>query len=263
MEKNQKSRKSVVWFILIISIVIIIFSGYKLWKIQQIYIQGDQNYVNLREQILYSDKNQELINSLESETTPSVYIPPIFINFDALEQVNNDSIAWLYCPNTVIDYPVMRADDYNQYLYHLPDGTKNVNGSLFLDYNCSADFSGRLNIIYGHHMKSGKMFGSLEGYKKQEYFEQNPYIYLYTRQGNYRVDLTYGCIINAGEWRERAFMYEANLEALLTYAASKTTFDSNIDFTDNSNFVVFSTCSYDFDNARYIVIGVLRPEYGE
>jgi sortase B len=57
-------------------------------------------------------------------------------------------------------------------------------------------------------------------------------------------------------------MYEVNLEALLTYAASKTTFESTSEFTDEDRFVVLSTCSYEFDDARYIVIGVMRPEYG-
>lgn len=272
MGKRQKTRTTAAWILLICSIAVILFFGYKLWESSQVYTEGDQNYEQLQDQIRQPDgKHAEIGAPASGEQAdipevpgaePQVDIPSVFIDFGALEKVNADAGAWLYCPDTVIDYPVMAADDYDWYLHHLPDGTKNANGSLFLDYNCPSDFSGRLSIIYGHHMKSGKMFGSLVGYKKQEYYEQHPFMYLYTKQGNYRIDLKYGCVISAGEWRERAFMYEINLNALLSYAASKTTFESGAGYTDGDRVVVLSTCSYEFDDARYVVIGVLRPEYG-
>jgi sortase B len=274
----------IVWLLLLLSICVTVFSGYQLWEILLTYEEGDRNYRQLQEQVRVQDKekhkeeegeedkesagggavvapSENTVNSIESEARPLVKVPPLSIDFELLKKVNADSAAWLYCPDTVIDYPVMRADDYEWYLRRLPDGSSNANGSLFLDYNCSPDFSGRLNIIYGHNMKSGKMFGSLTEYKKQDYFDRHPYMYLYTEHENYRVDLLYGCVIRAGDWRERAFMYEVNLEALLTCASSTTTFKSAAAYTDTDRFVVLSTCSYEFDDARYIIVGVLRPEY--
>lgn len=258
MKKRQKPIKAAVRFLLMASVCIMVFSGYKLRESLQIYAEGDQNYEQLQNQI----RHPESTVAFDSGAVPLVNIPPVSIDFKVLQKVNTDAAAWLYCPDTPIDYPVMRADDYNWYLHHLPDGTYHVNGTLFLDYNCPMDFSGRLSIIYGHHMKSGKMFGSLVRYKEQKYFEQHPFLYLYTEQGNYRIDLKYGCVIDATQWREQAFIYETNLEALLSYASSKTTFESSTEYTDRDKFIVLSTCSYEFDDARYIVIGVLRPEYG-
>jgi len=190
--------------------------------------------------------------------TPVTGIPASGINFDTLKSVNKDAVAWLYCPNTVIDYPVMQADDYAYYLHHLPDGTVNANGSLFIDYNCAPDLSDPLTIIYGHHMKSGRMFGSLKGYKDQRYYQQHPYMYLYTQEGDYKVDLLYGCVISAGQWRERAFMYAENVDALVAYVAYHTTFDSGVGYTKGDRVVVLSTCSYEFEDARYVVLGILR-----
>jgi SrtB family sortase len=168
------------------------------------------------------------------------------------------AIAWLYCPDTLIDYPVMRTNDYSYYLNHLPSGKKNEDGSLFLDYNCASDFSGPFVVIYGNHMESGKMFGSLMGYKKQSYYDEHPTMYLYTEQGNYRIELLYGFVIGAGQWRERAFMYPENVQALLAYAAHNTTLTSNAKYAENDRIVALSTCSYEFDNARYVVIGKLQ-----
>jgi sortase B len=199
------------------------------------------------------------MNPPEPDARIRADIPTLSVDFETLKNVNADSAAWIYCPDTVIDYPVMRADDYDRYLHRLPDGAYNANGSLFLDYNCPSDFSGRLSIIYGHNMKSGKMFGALTKYKEQDYFDQHPYMYLYTERENYQIDLVYGCVISAGNWREWAFMYEVNLEDLLACAALKTTFESPAAYTDKDRFLVLSTCSYEFDDARYIVIGVMRP----
>lgn len=255
----------VLWLMLISAMGVTVCSGYGLWEIRKVYVQCNQSYERLQELVRQTESNAD-----EGETevadilpqTPQVEVPDISIDFDTLRQVNADAAAWLYCPDTPIDYPVMSANDYNWYLYHLPDGTYNANGSLFLDYNGPMDFSGDLSIIYGHNMKSDRMFGSLTDYKSQAYFEQHPYIYLYTPEGSYRVDLIYGCVVSAGEWRDRAFMFDINLDALLSYAEYNTTFESGLSRTEGDRVLALSTCSYEFDDARYVVLGLLRPEYG-
>jgi len=258
---TKKKKKGVAWAILIVSICVMAIAGYNLWETWQVYRIGNDNYEHLTDLVRpdgsFSSENVKPPNDM----VLNVEVPHMIIDFRALQEINADAVAWLYQPNTAIDYPVMRSNNYSYYLDHLPDGTYNANGSLFIDYNCAPDFTDSLTIVYGHNMKSGRMFGSLEGYKKQAYFNELQYMYLYTAQGNYRIDLVYGCVIGAGQWRERAFMFKENLDALLAYAAHSTTFASRVEYADDDRIVVLSTCSYDFDNARYVVIGVLRPEY--
>ena len=110
-------------------------------------------------------------------------------------------------------------------------------------------------------MKSGRMFGNLAGYKAQSYYDAHPYMYLYTEKNNYRIDLLYGCVIGAGQWRERAFMFAENIEALIAYAEHNTTFKSAVSYKPGDKIVALSTCSYEFDDARYVVLGVLRSEF--
>jgi sortase B len=189
------------------------------------------------------------------QATPAQNSP---IDFDALKAINSNAVAWLYSPNTAIDYPVMRTENYSYYLDRLPDGRKNANGSLFIDYNNTSDFSGALTVIYGHNMKSGKMFGSLPSYKSQSYFNQHPFMYLYTERRSYRLDLIYGCTIGEGQWRERAFMYAENIASLISYASHYTTFKSGTSYKSGDRVVVLSTCTFEFNDARYVVLGVLR-----
>ena len=277
---------------LLLGMSLMAYSGVQLSDTRQIYRESSIAYENLRNQVKKSPADhavpqENISHSLEQiskqaqdniselpqkntevaqvEALPTIYIPKLDIDFEKLKQINKDATAWLYSPDTAIDYPVMRANDYNYYLSHLPDHTKNVNGSLFIDYNSAPDFSDPLTIIYGHHMKSkDMMFGSLKGYKDQKYYDKNPYMYLYTEQKNYRIDLIYGCVIAAGKWREQAFMFAENLEAFLAYAAQNTTFNSGVQYEgykEGDKIIALSTCSYEFDDARYVVLGILRNEF--
>ena len=200
-------------------------------------------------------QGQTTVNEGQAAAQEKDYIPAISINFNILETINKDAVAWLYSPDTVIDYPVLKADDYAYYLNHLPDGTLNANGSLFIDFNNAPDFSETLTVIYGHNMRSKMMFGSLAEYKNQSYYNEHPFMYLYTKEVNYRIELLYGCVIGAGVWRERSFMYKENVGSLLAYAERNTTFESCAEYAEGDRIIAMSTCSYEFEGARYVVIG--------
>ena len=280
MIKKHRKKYRAVWLVLLLSLCVMAISGFKLSETMQVYQIGEESYAELADMVrpagipvFYAAQEKPAgaskepakqespaLAERETGTGAKIELPEMDIDFGALQEVNPSGQAWLYCPGTAIDYPVMRAIDYDYYLHHLPNGARNANGSLFIDYNNAPDFSDGLTVIYGHNMKSGQMFGSLTEYKKQAYFAKHPYMYLYTPGGNCRIDLMYGCVIGAGEWRERAFMYEVNLNSLLAYAAQNTTFSSETRYAEGDRVVALSTCSYEFNDARYVVIGVLRPE---
>ena len=269
-----KQRNWIALLVLLLGIGVMLYAGGRFKEKDEVYREGNMIYETLSERVRVGaaagdgrqrDARQaaagigaEGVETPANDAGNNLYNNPK-IDFAALKAINSDAAAWLYCPDTPIDYPVMRADDYDYYLSHLADGTLKANGALFIDYNNASDFSERLTVIYGHHMKSGRMFGGLKGYKNQQYFEDHPVMYLNTENQDYRVDLIYGCVIGAGEWSEYAFMYEENLEALLAYAAENTTFRSGASYAEGDRIVALSTCSYEFDDARYVVLGVLNP----
>ncbi|MCL2775511.1 MAG: class B sortase, partial [Oscillospiraceae bacterium] len=227
MKHRKKQSRSVAWIILALSMCAMAIFGYQLRAIRQSYQIGAESYKKLSDQVrsdrlhafslphsargLLSGSGAETENPEEQgKNLETLEIPNMAIDFETLQMINPDAVAWLYGPGTPIDYPVMRAAEYDYYLHHLPNGEYNANGSLFIDYNW-ADFTDKLTIIYGHNMKSEQMFGSLANYKKQAYFEEHPCLYLYTAGGeSYSIELVYGCIMGVGEWRDRAFMFEAN-----------------------------------------------------
>ena len=255
----MKKRKIINVLVLLAAVGMMFYAELQLIKLEQVYQRGHAAYNTLSEQVKSLSAGVPI--HMPQEVTigeQQDYITLLQIDFETLITINEDTVAWLYCPGTEIDYPIMKADDYNYYLHHLPGGTQNANGSLFIDYNCAPDFSDLLTVIYGHNMKSKMMFGSLVEYKSQRYYDEHPYMYLYTQQENYRIEILYGCVIDAGQWRDRAFMYAENVDALLAYAAHNTTFESSAIYAGGDKVIAMSTCSYEFDDARYVVIGILR-----
>jgi sortase B len=183
------------------------------------------------------------------------------IDFDYLTNENEDIKAWLYCPDTVINYPVLQAQDNEFYLRRLTNKTYNSAGSLFIDCKNSPDFSDYLTIIYGHHMKNGSMFGGISNYKKQEYYDEHPKLYLATPERSYTVDLIAGFVTDAVS---ETYIIPENVDErdeFLNTAIKKSTFDADMEISDLSEddrLVMLSTCSYEYENARFVVIGVLK-----
>ena len=102
------------------------------------------------------------------------------INIKNLYEQNKDIIAWIRINNSNINYPIMqtlnnpnfylRKNFYKQYSYY---------GTPYLSEQCDINTSDNL-IVYGHHIKNSKMFGELENYKRQEYYNNHKNINIYT-----------------------------------------------------------------------------------
>ena len=128
----------------------------------------------------YFRKNNEVIipDETDSDDTepPKATELPISIDFDSLLSRNKDVIGWLYCPDTVINYPVVQGENNDQYLRKDLDGKYLVSGTLFADYRNGALGEDANYIIYGHNMKNGTMFSLLAKYKQQSYYDKHPVI---------------------------------------------------------------------------------------
>lgn len=182
---------------------------------------------------------------------------PITVDFSALEKENADIIAWLYCEDTPIHLPVVQGRDNHAYLHQLFDGTRNSSGTLFADYRNSRDFSDSNTIIYGHSMKNKEMFGSLSAYKEQSYFDEHQTMWFLTPQGEYRVELVAGYVTQTTADIYTVFQSAEEVFALVLSAMEQSTFAADIKLAQTDRFLTLSTCSYEYDNARYVLIGRL------
>lgn len=92
---------------------------------------------------------------------------------------NEDVVGYLYFPEAGISYPIVQGKDNEEYLKKDVYGKYSNSGSIFLDCMNSSEFTDAKSIIYGHHMRNGTMFGSLED---NVYGKENLRFTIYTRK---------------------------------------------------------------------------------
>jgi len=182
-----------------------------------------------------------------------------YVDFNALNNELPGIVGWIKLENTPIDYPVMQYTDNDYFLTHLPDGTLHRNGSIFLDYRNNSDFSDKSILIFGHETRAGDMFGVLKHYREQEFYEANPTIDLYTPKKDYKIVLFAGHV--AHSVRDHPPLQFENDEEFLDYInhlKSISVFNSSTEVTTIDTIVSLVTCTYDFNDARLIIVGIIK-----
>ena len=178
----------------------------------------------------------------------------IKVDFDRLISKYPDVVGYIYGAYTGISYPIVQSSSNDYYINHDLDGNVNNNGSIFMEYLNSSDFSDHNTLVYGHNMKSGLMFAHLTNYKNQSYYNAHPYFYIYTPTQDYKLNLYAGFVCEHDDEVYALSLTQSQLAAM----AERSTFKSNIG-VPTGQIMTLSTCSYEFNDARYVVVGELVP----
>lgn len=159
--------------------------------------------------------------------------------------------AWIHIPGTSLDHPVMHGSDNQFYLDHLPDGSKNPLGSLFLDYRC--DKNGSHLIIYGHNGSGGRMFGMLKNYETYDYYLAHPLVILTVPDAQYTCHIFSVRRVQADS---SAYTLDfENADAFARYikqAVSDAGYPMQMPHPDSLRIVTLSTCT-GWGNERLLV----------
>ena len=225
-------------------------------------VLAQQSVTILRpEQLLQEEENSQTgVTPSGDKNAPDLSLTiPIRVDFETLQAEHPQIVGWIYCADTPINYPIVQALDNQYYVDRLVDGTPNGAGAIFMDFRNNPDFSDLNTIIYGHNMTNKSMFGSLRDYRNHSYYEQFPSLWIITPETAYRVDLVAGCVTAADSDDYDLLDQEEDLQALLDELMDRSTFESNVNPNVVSKVVILSTCTYEYDNARYIVVGSLLP----
>lgn len=153
--------------------MIFLFAFYMFASILQTYNEIDKFTETTQE----TYTSREILNEKWNVSLPKV-------DFEGLQDVNDDIIGWIYIPKTNVSFPVVKGKSNNQYLYQSYKEEYLTAGSIFADYRCGKDFADRHTLIYGHNMHNGSMFGKLKKYASSEYKEKHPYVYILLPDGS-------------------------------------------------------------------------------
>lgn len=205
-----------------------------------------------------SENDKYYANLTESEEG----VPEVLYKYEDLYNQNKSLIGWVKIADTVIDYPVMQTVNNEYYLEHNFYQEYDKNGSIFLDAACSVYPRSTNLIIYGHHMKSGKMFGSLQKYQNESYYEKHKYIQFDSiyEEGTYEVMYVFRDKVYSQE--DVNFKYyefvDANSEeefnSYMDEMAAISYYDTGVVAQYGDQLLTLSTCDYQQDNGRFVVV---------
>lgn len=269
--KNRRKKTNLPMFILILVLTIgMVFAAWQLANIFLGYSRDRSAYNDLASAALSEMAEQEESSrqpdgpatAPQATTEPVESEIPFTVDWDYLRSINSDIVGWLYCPDTVINYPVVQSQNHDYYLNHGFDKSSNTTGTLFADRSSVAGINQSNLIIYGHNMKDESMFGTYKHYVDESYYNEHPILYYLTPSGSYRVELV--C----------AHIAEATAENFPTYFSSTTAQQEYLNLITSSAFWVnydavttdyqlmtMSTCtsSSRHNDPRFLVHGIMIP----
>lgn len=190
------------------------------------------------------------------------------IYFQTLWDTNTDIYAYIYIPNTNVDYPVLRHPSNNlYYLEHNIDGSKGLPGCIYTENYNSINFDDPVTLMYGHNMKNGSMFATLHNFENTDFFDENRYIFIYTPYNTYVYEIfaavTYNDnhILKAFDF-EQEKEFDSFIESLRSVRDMNAHLMDNIDVSYEDKVLVLSTCTSASDK-RYLVCAVMIGALGD
>lgn len=188
-------------------------------------------------------------------------VPKLHLNFNSLYSANPNIFAWINIPGTKVDYPILQhPTDTAYYLNHNIDGSEGYPGCLYTEYYNSTEMTSFNTVIYGHNMKDGSMFHTLHSYEKEDFLNDNPYVYIFTPKGT----IVYK-IFAATQYSDKHILYEYDFEKKedrqkfidTVKGWDNAVVDEEADVTADSKLITLSTCVSPSSSKRYIVVAYM------
>ena len=212
------------------------------------------NYERTKGEKYYSNVKEQKVN-LESESQETQV--DISSLMDLAKDIP-DFRGYIQVSDTNISYPLVQSDDNDFYLNHLPNQQENSMGSIFIDYrnNPFQDFH---TVIYGHNISQGGMFKDLEKFKQQTFFESQPTMSIETKEGIYYYELYAVYLADATKEEIPVSFHDSfSRKEYIDSVSSRALYKTDVSVTENDYFVSLCTCTYDFTEARIVVVYVLK-----
>lgn len=171
--------------------------------------------------------------------------------------VGEGYVGWLHMNDTMIDYPVMQGSDNTTYLSINPYGEYSLSGSIFLDAYNNRNFKDQYNLLYGHHMDKGFMFGALDAYSNEQYLLEHQYGWLETEGGEY-YKLTAFTFINGDAADEEIFNTTLASRDLISYSKSRRVVWIPGIYDGSQKILALTTCKTPASTRRTIVLCIME-----
>ncbi len=277
--KRRKRKFTPITALILILGIIFIVALVQILRIMLGYMSADSSYDNLTksmQEVSITIFPAETEDSEASETasgeeteeteetvnyTYSITVP----DFDYLSSINDDVIGWIQIPGTAVNYPIVQGTNNDYYLTHLYTGDTSSSGAIFLDSGTTLGLEDKNAIIFGHNMKNGSMFASLNSYSSSAYYSLHPYIVVTDLSGTrYIYDIFAVYSVDTADEGVSSSIYlhgfgaDENFASYLEMVQGMSIYSTGISVTQDDYIITLSTCKSSSSSVRMIVQAVRR-----
>ncbi len=213
----------------------------------------------------------------EPVTTPVTTLPPEpepLEKYKEYYERNNEFVGWIQIPtikhsngDLYVDYPVVQAKDNQKYIDKDFDGKKSKSGAIYADYKVPITATNHADNItlFGHSMADKTFFRRVLDYKKGVDFVKENYVINFDTRWEENKYVVVACfLIGIYEWQDdeplfeyfkcRNFDTEEDYNYFYDNIMLRSDYLSDIECHYGDEFLTLSTCAYDFDDSRYVVV---------
>jgi len=193
-------------------------------------------------------------------------LPKLYVDFDALLQINPDIVGWISLPFSMLSYPVVQASDNSKYLNTSFEGKHSNAGTPFADKNNNMQNLDSNTIIHGHNMGKGRtdMFTTLLSYKDYDFFTENRFVQfdtIYKQHGWWEVFAVIEIDISTidFQYQQLNFQNESAFTKWINNITAYSIHKTNIEVSLTNHILTLSTCdrSKYGENGRLLIFAVL------
>ncbi len=210
--------------------------------------------------------------------TPRANLPPVpypnnpyaiaSSRFTKIRRQNEDIIGWITIEDLVDEAVVQRDNQY--YLDRDYLGYHNANGAIFLDESTKLRTRPYTLMLYGHNMKTGRMFGNLRNYENPTFYHNEPFITFDTVYEDGRFVIFAACTLSTrtNNWRYVNWAWLTSSSTQMRQQAIDSLFrfsiyGKGIDVRPEDQLLLLVTCVDDPDDRRIIAARRIRPDETE
>ena len=211
---------------------------------------------------LWDESRQSSASDFEIPTLPAGEDAPRSgdVDFAGLRRDAPQALAWLTVPGTQIDYPVVQWTDNQFFLNRTARYESSRYGAIFMDYRNSGDFTDFYTVIYGHNMRSGKMFGALREFRESAFFDRIKYGSLHTPDRTYQLQFFAFVLTDSstgGYYNHLAFVTPSEKEAFIDMVKRTAGRWRNVPLGPKDRIVALSTCLASTGDKRILLLAKL------
>ena len=275
--KKDSTREKIRKIVMDISIIAIICCSFAFVELYNQWVEQKNMQEDLSNKVVHTDdlnENQyvEAWQELFAQYPNITFPEGMNLKYSYLYAVNQDLVGWLKIDNTNLDVQVVQGEDNDYYLRRDFYQKSSRYGCPYLDFKNDPKNLDDNTVIYGHHMTDGLMFSNLDKYRTLEGYKESPIIEYNTLYDTYYFKVFAAFVTNSDVADDDNYMFnimvtdfstDQKFSSFVEEAKKRSIIDTGVSVQPDDKLITLVTCTYDFDDARLIIMGRLLRDNEE